>query len=283
MLASKSARPFFEILPLTSLDAGTAEMKACTHTLHHTEIVWIQNGNASHIVNQHSFNMTSGQLHCAVFGQQQQLHLHPGTRGYLIAFNDTFLNSSHEDFNSMEELLLFNQLAQHEPLCLENELSDELQEIASKLFSEHNRSLPLKNEMVSKYLKIFLIHIRRQFDAHQSMPEFTNNSLFSNFLWLLENNYKEKKSVAEYASELSVTPCYLNHVIKKASGRPASHHIQQRIILEAKRKVTRTGASMKEVAYFLGFNDISHFSKFFKTSSGMNFTTFRNINRQQRA
>jgi AraC-like DNA-binding protein len=32
---------------------------------------------------------------------------------------------------------------------------------------------------------------------------------------------------------------------------------------------------MKEIAYHLGFSDSAHFSKFFKNTTGMNFTDFK--------
>jgi AraC-like DNA-binding protein len=85
----------------------------------------------------------------------------------------------------------------------------------------------------------------------------------------------QHKMVAEYAEELSVSPNHLNEIVKKVSGFPASHHIRQRVLLEAKRLAAYSGASMKEIAYSLGFEDIAHFSKFFKNLSGSNFTSYK--------
>lgn len=95
------------------------------------------------------------------------------------------------------------------------------------------------------------------------------------FLSLLEKNYTQKRMVTDYAEELVVTPSYLNEVVKKISGFPASHHIQQRIVLEAKRQAAFSNVTMKEIAYNLGFDDTAHFSKFFKNASGMSFTDFK--------
>ncbi|HLA57121.1 MAG TPA: hypothetical protein VK622_00090 [Puia sp.] len=36
-----------------------------------------------------------------------------------------------------------------------------------------------------------------------------------------------------------------------------------------------SGAGMKEIAYDLGFLDIAHFSRFFKTFAGANFSDFK--------
>ena len=81
--------------------------------------------------------------------------------------------------------------------------------------------------------------------------------------------------VAEYAQKLLVTPNYLNGIIKKNTGYSAGHHIRQRVVLEAKRMSRYSDAAMKEIAYNLGFADISHFSKFFKTEAGTNFSDFK--------
>jgi methylphosphotriester-DNA--protein-cysteine methyltransferase len=48
---------------------------------------------------------------------------------------------------------------------------------------------------------------------------------------VLDKNYREKKMVAEYAAELSVTPNYLNRVVKGTTGISAGHHIRQRGVL----------------------------------------------------
>jgi AraC-like DNA-binding protein len=63
--------------------------------------------------------------------------------------------------------------------------------------------------------------------------------------------------------------------VREVSGFTASYHIQQRIILEAKRRAIFEGNSLKEIAYGLGFCDPAHFSKYFKNSAGRNFTDFR--------
>ena len=81
--------------------------------------------------------------------------------------------------------------------------------------------------------------------------------------------------VSDYAGQLYVTPNYLNRTVKKITGFTASHHIQQHIITEAKRQAMFSLSSMKEIAYSLGFDNLAHFSKFFKTNSGMSFRDFK--------
>jgi AraC family transcriptional regulator, transcriptional activator of pobA len=45
--------------------------------------------------------------------------------------------------------------------------------------------------------------------------------------------------------------------------------------LEAKRLARYSDLSVKEVAYELGYEDVAHFSKFFKKNQGLAFSDFR--------
>ena len=125
-------------------------------------------------------------------------------------------------------------------------------------------------------MKVFLITLKRSSKAvRQQFTSSRKMRLFINFSSKLEKNFLTKRLVAEYASELSVTPNYLTEVVKKITGNSASYHIQQRMVQEAKRLAMYSDANMKVIAYTLGFDDLSHFSKFFKNAAGMNFTEFK--------
>jgi AraC-like DNA-binding protein len=81
--------------------------------------------------------------------------------------------------------------------------------------------------------------------------------------------------VKQYATELHVSANHLNEVVKRITGRCAGNQIRERIVLEAKRKAVSPQTSMKEVAFDLGYDDMAHFSKFFKSVCGKNFSTFK--------
>jgi AraC family transcriptional activator of pobA len=52
-------------------------------------------------------------------------------------------------------------------------------------------------------------------------------------------------------------------------------------VLEAKRLVSLGDVPLKEVAYHLGFEDVSHFSKLFKRCTGVTFSFFKEQRRAQ--
>jgi AraC family transcriptional activator of pobA len=99
--------------------------------------------------------------------------------------------------------------------------------------------------------------------------------IVKNFKLLLKTCFKTKKMVSQYADDLFVSSNYLNRIVKNITGLTARDHIQHQIISEAKRQAINTRQSMKEIAYWLGFDNIAHFSKFFKNVSGVNFRSFK--------
>jgi len=151
-------------------------------------------------------------------------------------------------------------------------MQKEMQEIIEKMVKEYDNFFLLRAEILKGFLKIFLIYLTRQFGRPAMYQQRTKNTaLTDKFLGLLEKNYTTCKMVSDYAEELFVSSNYLNEIVKKVTGFPASYHIRQRIVLEAKRQAIYVNASMKEIAYHLGFDDIAHFSKFFKKRFGHEF------------
>lgn len=103
-------------------------------------------------------------------------------------------------------------------------------------------------------------------------------AITTRFKQLVKQQYKELKQVMQYADQLNITPLYLNEVMKEITGFPASYWIQQEVILEAKRLLYYTTLDVKQVAYELGFEDHTYFSRFFKKNAGTTALAFRKEN-----
>ena len=95
----------------------------------------------------------------------------------------------------------------------------------------------------------------------------------------LEQNYLSLKRPAEYAVRLHLSTSYLNECVKNTTGYPVSQHIQQRIILEAKRLLYHSDLSLKEISAELGYDDYAYFSRLFAKVAGLSASAFRNKNR----
>lgn len=94
----------------------------------------------------------------------------------------------------------------------------------------------------------------------------------------LEQDFTKVKSPMAYAKSLNISTPYLNECVKTATGNSVSYHIQQRVILEAKRLLYHSNKSIKEIAGELGYDDYSYFIRLFVKITGMTPLAFRTKN-----
>lgn len=99
--------------------------------------------------------------------------------------------------------------------------------------------------------------------------------LLGRFDALLDAHFRDHWRVSDYARALAITPTHLSRIARRATGRPASEHIDARVVREARRQLAFTGLSVSSVAYTLGFADPAHFSRVFSRVAGLSPSAFR--------
>jgi AraC family transcriptional activator of pobA len=95
------------------------------------------------------------------------------------------------------------------------------------------------------------------------------------FRQLIELHYLEHWSVERYARRLALSETSLNRLCQRIAGTTAFEVIQQRLALEARRRLTYVPLSVAAIAAELGFKDPAYFSRFFRKHSGMSPSVFR--------
>ena len=107
-------------------------------------------------------------------------------------------------------------------------------------------------------------------------PKFTREAeLNFKFQELLVQHDKVQHNLKFYADTLFITPKYLIHAIKNASGKSPGKLIDEAIVEEAKLLLKDTSLSIATVAEELHFSDQASFSKFFKKHTGITPLSYR--------
>jgi AraC-like DNA-binding protein len=240
------------------------------------ELVWVLEGSGSYFVDNEQHDVGPDQIYCLTPGQLHQFRPEKETKGFVITFSPEFLLMPEDNAALIFHSNSFPKLAGTTIIPLTDGVREEMEDLAEKMLREFDNFFLLRAEILRGLLNIFMIYLTRQYRPIVApVMKPGNKVLVNRFFSIVEKKYMVYKLVAEYADELAVTPNHLNEMVKKVSGFPAGHHIRQRIVLEAKRLATYSGSSMKEIAYSLGFDDIAHFSKFFKNFSGRSFTDYK--------
>ena len=272
----------FGICKLESDAANSHLMSNVPHQHNSFELIWVSEGNGHYWIDNEQYEAGPNQVYCLTPGQVHQFKPEKNIKGYVITFSQEFLLMPKENASLIFHSNSFHQLAGTTVIRLNEDVRTEMEDLVVKMLKEFDNFFLLRSEILRGLLNIFMIYLTRQYKpAAQPPAKQGNRSLVNRFFSIVEEKYMVYKLVADYADELAVTPNHLNEMVKKVSGFPASHHIRQRVVLEAKRQATYSGSSMKEIAYSLGFDDIAHFSKFFKNFSGRSFTDYKKDAMQQ--
>jgi AraC family transcriptional activator of pobA len=100
-------------------------------------------------------------------------------------------------------------------------------------------------------------------------------ALMSKFAELIEQRFRDNRSVADFAEALHVSESRLRNACLDATGQSPIQLIHARLLLEAKRQLRYTSNPVSEVAYALGFADPAYFTRFFSRLAGVSPRAFR--------
>jgi len=142
---------------------------------------------------------------------------------------------------------------------------------------ELNTKDNIQAEMLRMLMARFIIKCTRLLKNQEGVVETPKSSkvdLLRSFNLLVEEHFKSEHSVAFYADKLHKSPKTLSNSFAKLSRSPLQI-IHQRIILEAKRLLTYSNKSAKEIAFEVGFEDASHLSRLFKKHTNLSPSEFK--------
>ena len=255
---------------LTNYDFGEP------HRHNYFEFFVFSKGGGTHMIDFKDYTIETNSIHIVAPGQVHQMKRALDSKGFVILFETDVFESNHFVTN-----FLFDHICLSEEECAPDyhftkEKENEIRTTIESIWSDYRSDAALKNEFVLSNLSVLLIQCMRSRKTPVSAQDSRNQNSYAQFRRLLKNNFKQIKKVKEYAQALSISEKQLNEIIQARTGQSASAIIYQQLILEAKR-LLKTGISSKEVAFDLNFDDPAHFSKFFKTQTGVSPSDFLKI------
>ncbi len=202
--------------------------------------------------------------------------------GYYCIFNQNFFHN----FGDITQYSVFQPAGSHV-----FELTDEqvviITTIYKKMFEE------IQSDYIHKYdvlrNQVFeLLHFGLKiqpaaiFDKHQINASTRISTLFMELLerqFPIDDNHPRIKmrSPSEFADQLNIHVNHLNRSVKETTLKTSSQIIADRVLQEAKIMLRHSNWSVGDIAYALGFTEITHFNNFFKKHTQVSPLKFRNI------
>lgn len=193
--------------------------------------------------------------------------------GIVINFTEDFICRDEHDLSLLHQHPIFNGEGQ---LDLKN--VDTYRPIIEALQEELHRPKDEFSRMyLRNHLQNFLVLSGREYmESHPFHPtKGPDTQYLQRYMALIEKHYKTIKSVAGYAGLLSITEKRLNQATSHTTGKSPKQLIDDHVLIAAKRLLSFTVLTVKEVGFELGFSQTTHFIKYFTKHNGVSPATFR--------
>lgn len=239
------------------------------------QVLMLQSGQAQVTLDGRTQALDAGQLLLVPQMVVHEFVFRPGSEGYILTLTSALLRQVCQGFG-------LGLCAIQDPAVLTLGAADDdrLALLAlQRLDQEYRGSLgnPQRGPLLEALLSVILVWIHRH---HRSAdPPDTaadpGSRHLARFADLIDAHYDHEHQVEWYARQIGVTAAHLNIIVRTLTGKSALQMIHERLLLEARRELTYTARSVRQIADGLGFADPGYFTRFFKRLAGLSPKEFR--------
>lgn len=201
--------------------------------------------------------------------------------GVYCIFNHQFFHQ----FGDLRQYSVFQPTGEH-VFELADEQVPQIRHIYERMFEEINSEYIHKYDML-RNLVFELLHIAMKLQPTSTFDRQSMNAsqrISTIFMELLERQFPIEedhprvslRSPSDFAKQLNVHVNHLNRAVKEATGKTTSQLIADRFLQESKIMLKHSQWNVSEIAYALGFTEVTHFNNFFKKMVGTSPGKFRN-------
>jgi len=161
-----------------------------------------------------------------------------------------------------------------------------IKDCVAKIEKEYSQNIDKHSQgLIVSNIELLLNYCNRFYDRQFFTRAKVNSDVVQQFETLLKDYFSQDiliqiglPNVKYFASRLNLSPNYLSDLLNKFTGKTTQEHIHLELIDKAKTMLWGTNNSISEIAYGLGFEHPSHFTKIFKSKTGKSPSEYRHLN-----
>lgn len=242
----------------------------------YNELFFVRKGHVIREMNLNTIRINPNELHLSLEEQITSIRsFSEDAEGFYCRFGNSFPEQLQLKDQVAKDLVFINSFMYRYPVRI-NKV------VAERLANTFHALLQLQEEggqspvLMAGYLMTIIYELKQQLalidQGSLSSKPFLITKQYRDLLIKHITNHRD---IEFYASALGVTPNHLNKSVKKATGETAVELRNQTTLLEARLQLKQTNLPIGEIAYRLGFSELSYFSRFFKKAMGMTPLQYR--------
>ena len=238
-------------------------------------LLLVTDGVGEHTVDFKRCAVAPGTLVCVRPGQVQQWHLHAGLQGELLLIKPEALAPAGGLAAAGGQRLGLHRWAPR--LQTDAPLRDRLANDWARLRADVRAfdGDDTQAAIVWHGLMATLLRVAQAMRAQHPPATHGPAAVFAGFEQLLDAQGAVRHPVAAYALRLGYAESTLNRACLALTGKTTKRLVDERTVLEAKRLLVHSAASVSAIGHRLGFGETTNFVKFFQRLAGTTPQAFR--------
>lgn len=247
------------------------------HQAEFFQMIWIKTGSLRCRIDFELTTIEANELLIITAGQVCQFDVHATYTGRLVLFTANFFTRTEEDAHFLHTAEILSLVNSNKIVKLSACMIEPLFLLLEKELEKEKDSFQLA--IAQNYLRIVLLEAERRVKPTHLIP---TDLQIQSFYQAVESHFKINRNVNYYASLLGISEKKLTQEIKQRTGLTPKVCIDTRVVLEAKRLLSYSSLSVKELSFILGFEEPTNFIKYFRKHTQLTPQVFRESQQQQK-
>lgn len=244
------------------------------HQLKFYNFIFFTEGSGRHFIDFKWYSVQKNSLVYLTKDQVNAFEFSENLKGFCLIFTEEYFVQCFSNVSNDFIFRLFNPQL-FSPI-LQIPTNSDFENYFNLLKNEYENPNIFNHKTIIDSLFVLLISKAENIKQHQTfnIKHSSKVIIFQKFTSLIDKHLTKSRSAEFYANELAITYKHLNSICKELVNKTAKNVIDDYLILQAKRNLINLNIKSNELAYKLGFEDPTNFTKYFKKHTGLTPNSF---------
>lgn len=260
----------------------TAEWEHPLHNHNHFELIFIHEGSGYHCLSGLRHPYTDKSLFLLAPPDYHSFEIATPTTFTFIKFTNVYISQvgqlpeDHRWNRTMDELLICSR-RQQMPLLKSGPDANKTDTLLRLLVAEWQETRNEMNETIFFLLQAIMSILKRNVHEPLHTPKHEDERLTALLHYIHQHIYETDLIKQEHLASLyGFSKKHLGAFFREHTGISLRDYINEYRVHIIENRLKYSALSLKEISQELGFTDMSHFNKFFKSHFKQNPSAFRN-------
>jgi AraC-like DNA-binding protein len=230
-------------------------------------VMLVTRGSGWHEIDFRKYPVRPGRIFFMQPGQMHYWNLSKDINGYVFFHSKSFFDEGYT-LAGLHDFPFFRSTRSVPSIQLDKNTFTMIRQFMSTITQERASHLPYRHQRLHAWISLVYTGLARVYHEGEEVKNRNYLEKLHRFEQLIEKHYKDHKLPSFYADKLNITEKHLNRIGRECVNKTSTQLIAERVVLEAKRLLMRSGMNVTETGYELGFDDKSYFVRFFRKQVG---------------